>query len=74
MVVAYWNRSPMKWGIMMKVSVTFMVDSRTVTESFDDFGAATDFYFQLCERHGIENVKLVGAGGGIVREKGRLKE
>lgn len=57
----------------MKVSVVFDVDGRTMLKEFDTVDGATRFYEDLCERHGIEKVTLVGAGGGILREKGRLK-
>jgi predicted ATP-grasp superfamily ATP-dependent carboligase len=58
----------------MKISVVFDVDKRTIIQQFDSFEGATQFYEELCERHGIEKVTLIGAGGGILREKGRLKE
>lgn len=57
----------------MKISVAFKVDGQTVVQHFDTVDGATLFYEELCERHGVEKVTLVGAGGGILREKGRLK-
>lgn len=58
----------------MKISVVFDVDGRTITQQFDTFEEAHKYYSELCERHGIHKVTLVGAGGGILKEKGRLKE
>lgn len=58
----------------MKISVAFDVDGRRMLQQFDTIGAATQFYEELCERHGIEKVALIGAGGGIIRQKGRLVE
>lgn len=57
----------------MKISVAFKVDGQTVVKEFDTIDTATRFYEELCERHGVEKVTLVGAGGSILREKGRLK-
>lgn len=58
----------------MKISVVFDVDGRNQTVDFDSFDEAQKYYEQLCERHGIYKVSLIGAGGGVLREKGRLKE
>jgi len=58
----------------LKISVVFDVDGRNQKVEFDSFDEAQKYYEQLCERHGIEKITLIGAGGGILREKGRLKE
>ena len=58
----------------MKISVVFDVDGRVIINQFETIETATKFYDELCERHGVEKVTLIGAGGGILREKGRLKE
>ncbi len=58
----------------MKISVVFEVDKRTIVQQFESLDAAQKFYEDLCERHGVTKVTLIGAGGGILREKGRLAE
>jgi hypothetical protein len=58
----------------MKTKVVFDVDGRVIINEFESIDAATSFYDELVERHGIHKVTLIGAGGGIMREKKRLEE
>ena len=58
----------------MKTKVVFDVDGRVIINEFETIDKAITFYDELCERHVIEKITLIGAGGGILREKGRLKE
>ena len=58
----------------MKVRVVFDIDGRVIMHEFDTLDAATKHYEELVERHGIHKVTLIGAGGGILREKKRLEE
>ena len=58
----------------MRISVVFDVDGRIIINQFDSLDAATKHYNELAEIHGVHKVTLIGAGGGIIREKKRLEE
>ena len=58
----------------MKTKVVFDIDGRVIINEFETVEAAINFYDELVERHGIYKVSLIGAGGGIIREKKRLEE
>jgi hypothetical protein len=52
--------------------VEFHIDGVEKQVSFTDIEEAEKYYRTICERHGIGRVRLRGAGGGIIRENGRV--
>lgn len=58
----------------MRISVVVDVDGRIIINQFDSLDAATEHYEELVELHNVHKVTLIGAGGGIIREKKRLAE
>lgn len=56
----------------MKYLVEFHIDNVDKTVEFTDIKEAELYYQTMCERHGIKSVKLIGAGGGIIRQNGRV--
>ena len=56
----------------MKYLVEFHIDNVDRRVEFDYMAEAELYYQMMCERHGIKSVKLIGAGGGIIRQNGRV--
>lgn len=56
----------------MKYLVEFHIDNVDRRVEFDTMPEAELYYQMMCERNGIKSVKLIGAGGGIIRQNGRV--